>query len=294
MQNSRNIKEIRQRIRLLQELPPLPVMAQKILSLSNDDADIEELADLIEKDPCLAARLLGLANSAYFGWPGGVHTMYDAIYKVLGLKMVKSLAIGLILGGTFRADQCKNFSVNQYWFTAVATAIMTQNLLPYLSTDFRNNLDNIYLDGLLHHLGLPVLVHLFPQEMEQVFSMASACSDRPLNDCAREVLAIDTCQAGGWLARKWHLPDDIICVIDNHNNSGYRNDFWPIVLLVGYCARAAKDLFFGTQSTHNPAFLALLGICEEAAESQRRKAINDIEGISEMAALLSGTEPGNE
>ncbi|HKZ18279.1 MAG TPA: HDOD domain-containing protein [Geobacteraceae bacterium] len=293
MQDGRNIREIRQRIRLLQELPPLPVMAQKILSLSNDDTDIKELADTIEKDPCLSARLLGLANAAYFGWPGGVRTMYDAIYKVLGLKMVKSLAIGLILGGTFRADKCKNFSIQQYWFTAVATALMTQNLLPHISSEFRNNLDNIYLDGLLHNLGLPVLVHLFPLEMEQVFSLAGARSDRPVNECAKEVLAIDTCQAGGWLARKWHLPEDIICVIDHHKNCGYRNDFWPIVLLVGYCARSAKALFFGTRSGQEPEIPALLGICEEAAESQRRKAIRDIEGISEMAALLSGNGPGN-
>jgi HD-like signal output (HDOD) protein len=287
MQDNRNIKEIRQRIRLLQELPPLPVMAQKILSLSNEDADIQELADTIEKDPCLSARLLGLANAAYFGWPGGVRTMYDAIYKVLGLKMVKSLAIGLILGGTFRADRCRNFSIDRYWFTAVATAIMTQNFLPHVSPEFRNNLDNIYLDGLLHNLGLPVLVHLFPQEMEEVFSMAIACSDRPINECAREVLAIDTCQAGGWLARKWHLPEDIICVIDHHSNSGYRKDFWPIVLLVGYCARNANALFFGTNAGHEPELLALLGISEEAAVRQRRKAITDMEGISEMAALLS-------
>jgi HD-like signal output (HDOD) protein len=293
MQENRNIKEIRQRIRLLQELPPLPVMAQKILSLSNEDADIQELADTIEKDPCLSARLLGLANAAYFGWPGGVRTMYDAIYKVLGLKMVKSLAIGLILGGTFRADRCKNFSIHQYWFTAVATAILTQNLLPRISSEFRDNLDNVYLDGLLHNLGLPVLVHLFPEEMEEVFSTARACSDRQLGECTREVLSIDICQAGGWLARKWHLPEDIVCVIDHHNNSGYRNGFWPIVLLVGYCARSANSLFFRKPFRHEPELLSLLGISQDLAERQRRKAIDDMEGISEMAALLSGNGSGN-
>jgi hypothetical protein len=52
-------------------------------------------------------------------------------------------------------------------------------------------------------------------------------------------------------------------------------------------------LFFGTRSGHELEILALLGIGEEAAESQRRKAIRDIEGISEMAALLSGNGPCN-
>lgn len=293
MEEGRSIREIRQRIRLLQELPPLPVMAQKILSLSNDEADIKELAESIEKDPNLSARILGLANAAYFGWPGGVRTMYDAIYKVLGLKMVKSLAIGLILGGTFKSDRCRNFSVQQYWFTALATALMTQNFLPHLSSHLKEDLENIYLDGLLHNIGLPVLVHLFPQEMEQVIAMAGERTEATLDECTRELLAIDICQAGGWLARKWHLPEDIVCVIDHHKDPSYRREFWPIVLLVGYCARHAKGLYSGERAIDDDEIKALLGIGAEAAESELQKAIRDIEQISEIAALFSSNGMAN-
>ncbi len=73
------ITEVRHKVLKLKGVPPMPVTAQKILSII-DNADISELAGVIEQDPCLAARLIGLANSAYFGWPGGVHTISDAIY----------------------------------------------------------------------------------------------------------------------------------------------------------------------------------------------------------------------
>ncbi len=282
-----DVKQIRQRIHLLKELPPLPVMAQKILSLSNDNADIAELAWTIEKDPCLSARILGLANAAYFGWPGGVRTMYDAIYKVLGLKMVKNLAVGLILGGLFKAEKCREFSVEQYWFISVATAIMAQNLLPCMSSEFKFNLENIYLDGLLHDLGLPVLVHLFPDEMKLILSGQPDQAGRSLGEKSMDVLGIDACRAGGLLARKWHLPDDIVCVIEHRDDFGYRGDYWPIVLLVGYCARQARALYSGDETGNEQGLIDLLGICEASLDKERRATISNMEGIREMALLFS-------
>ena len=287
-----DVKEIRQRIQHLKELPPLPIMAQKILSLT-DDADIKELAETIEKDPCLSARILGLANAAYFGWPGGVRTIYDAIYKVLGLKIVRSIAIGLILGGLFRAEKCTRFSVDRYWFTSVATAMMAQSLFTHMPADLRRNLGDIYLDGLLHKLGLPVLVHLFPEEMNRAFSRGDGHGEHSLNVKCRNVLGIDPCRAGGWLARRWHLPEDIVCVIENCGDYSYRKDYWAIVQLVGYCSRQAESLFKKDELLDERELLDTIGIGAVALESEKRKLFDKIEGISEMALLLSGNGSGN-
>jgi HD-like signal output (HDOD) protein len=285
--------KIRRRIQLLKELPPLPAMAQKILSLSNDDTDITELAAAIEKDPPLSARIIGLANSAYFAWPGGVCTIYDAVYKVLGIRMVKSLAIGLILGGVFRVGKNMEYPLRQYWFTAVATAILSQKLFPHVSAEIKDDIDNIYMDGLLHNLGFPVLAHLFPKEMEQVFSGETDRDVFPSDAHMGEVVGIEPCRAGGLLARKWHLPEDIVNVIEHHADPGYRDEYWPITLLVGYCARHAGLLFSGKGSANNPEFPAVLGINEAIVEKGKQMLVKNIEGIDEMALLLSGNGSGN-
>jgi len=280
-------KYIRQKIQLLKELPPLPVMAQKILSMSNDEADIQVLADTLEKDPCLSARIIGLANAAYFGWPGGVRTMYDAIYKVLGLKMVKNLAVGLILGGLFRPEKCGTFSVERYWFNAVATAIMAQNLFPHMPPALRLGLDNIYLDGLLHDIGLPALVHLFPEEMDRVFPRRNGQDGRSLGEISRDILGIAPSQAGGLLARKWHLPEDFVCVIEYHDDPGYEGEFWTIAHLVGCCARLAGS-FYGNRGFGDESGLTeRLGITEASLEKVKLAAIGNLEGIREMAMLFS-------
>ncbi len=282
-------KRIRQKIHLLKELPPLPIMAQKILSMSTEDADIAVFAATVEKDPCLSARILGLANAAYFGWPGGVRTMHDAIYKVLGLKMVKNLAVGLILGGLFRSDTCRGFSVERYWFNAVAVAIMAQKLFPHMKQELRRDLDSVYLDGLLHDLGLPVLVHLFPKEMGEVFSAQNERAGCSLNEACMDLLGIDPCRAGGLLARKWHLPEDVVCVIECREDSRYDGEFWPVALLVGYCVRLAGSLYVGEEFENESELLYRLGISEAALEKEKQAIYRNLEGIREMARLFSNS-----
>jgi HD-like signal output (HDOD) protein len=281
------VTEARRKILLLKELPPFPMVAQRILRISDDLVDVNELAGIIEQDPCLSARILGFANSAYFGWPGGVRTIRDAVYKVLGLKMLKNLALSLILGGMFRTEKCGNFKVEHYWFTVLTTGIMAQSLLPHISPDLGVEVDNIHLNGLLFNLGLPVLTHVFPREMSTVLAGKNTDPDGTLAERARNALGIDQYTAGGWLARKWHLPRDIVAVIEHHHDRGYRGEHWPIVLLVGYCARLAEGLFTGTAAADDRNVLQVLGMDEATADRERSALERQREVISDIAAIPS-------
>jgi HD-like signal output (HDOD) protein len=242
METSVNFADIRERILLLKEIPPMPLIAQKILCMS-PDTDVDELADLIGKAPSIVARILGMANSAYFGWPGGVRTLYDAIYKVLGLKLVKSLALGLALSSEFDVNKCRGFQPERYWFTAIVTAQMSQALFSSLHESLRCEIDNIHMGGLLHNLGLSVLCHVFPVELSRAFNRPAESEPIPTTCRIREAVGIDQMQAGSWLARKWHLPTDIVRIMEYHKSPDYRGDYWPLAFLVGYCERQSQLLF---------------------------------------------------
>jgi HD-like signal output (HDOD) protein len=267
----------------------MPLIAQKILCMSSD-ADMTELADTIEKAPDIAARLLGMANAAYFGWPGGVRTIYDAIYKVLGIKLVKSFVLGLAFSEVFDVRKCRQFRLDQYWFTAMVTAQLSQALLPNLDASLREEIDNVHLNGLLHNLGITVLAHLFPSELSQAFSLPFTEETPSVTDKIRTVLGMDHAQAGGWLARKWHLPRDIVCVMEHHKEADYRGDFWPIVLLVGYAERRALRLFTNGAVKREPEFEALLGIGEASLEKIQRSLDRQLEDLHAMATLMATGE----
>ena len=86
----------------LEHLPPLTPVATRLLAVTSDpDLAINELAAIIEQDPPLTARILGLANSAFFGQVNPIFKVEHAIIRVLGLNMVRSLALSIALtGGT--------------------------------------------------------------------------------------------------------------------------------------------------------------------------------------------------
>lgn len=287
MQMSAHAAKIRQQIMLLNEIPPLPMTAQRILSLDPED-DVRGLADIIEQSPEVAARLLGMANAAYFGWPGGVRTIHDAIYKVLGIKMVKSLVIGMALSEVFNIKRCRGFQPERYWFTAIVSAHLCQRLLPALPASLRDELDNIHMNGLLHNLGLVILAHLYPLQLSRALSPPFDSAESSTTERIRKELGIDQLQAGGWLARKWHLPRDIILVMEHHKDAGYRGDYWPIALLVGYCERQSQHLFEEGALHVEPGIDSLLGIDQDVLDRIRGSLGGQLEDLLAMASLMSG------
>ena len=148
----------------LHELPPLAPEAQALLAiLADEDSDLEDVARAIERVPALAARIIGLACSAYFGGKQA-RSVLDAIVRVLGLSLVRSLALGIVVGGHFDAHRCPAFSPEQYWSSALLTATLARSLAEAAVTEEPVMPDSAYLCGLVHNLGLLAMVHIAPGE----------------------------------------------------------------------------------------------------------------------------------
>ena len=120
---------MRQRLEETIEIPPLPATAQKIMKLrSNPDADIMELADLVETDPSLAAQVVSWASSPFYAAPGKIRSVEDAIGRVLGFDLVINLAVGLALGKTFTLPKDAPEGTTGYWEQAIYTAAVIEGL----------------------------------------------------------------------------------------------------------------------------------------------------------------------
>lgn len=115
-------ESIESNLEKLQDLPPLPNLAQLILNFSYDDTDIREFSNVIETNSTLTVKLLNLANSAYSGWPQEIRTVEEAIIKVLSLAQAKGLVIVSILKGLFKSDS-RLFNLERYWFNSITCGI---------------------------------------------------------------------------------------------------------------------------------------------------------------------------
>jgi len=188
-------------------LPPLSMTANRLLqAVSDDDIDLRELSGIIEQDPGLAARIVGLANSAYFSQPSPVYSVEEAIIRVLGLNMVKSLALGITVAGAFEVERCPAFDIAGYWYEALMAGQLLGSMVTVLPPAGRPDPNALYLAGLFHNLGILLLVHLVPDLYAGVLRQPAADPEALLAS-ERERLGVDHREAGAWLADKWHLPE---------------------------------------------------------------------------------------
>lgn len=279
--------EARLEVQKLNELPAMSLVAQQFLAAAADtNVEISHFAHIIERDPALLARIIGVANSAYFSCPEPVTTAEDAIFKVLGLQTTKSLVLGIILSGPFDASRCPDFRMNDFWLECIFTATLAQSMAPLINTADKPEASEAYLAGLLHKIGLLALVHLYPETMTKVIgARQQCCSLEELQQLEQDKLSVTHSEVGSWLARKWHLPLMIVDVMGNYLKPDYRGENWPLATLVGFCARwAAAAVHSGTDEDY-PCLseLEVLGVDIAHAGKMLGKVALKLEELRDLA-----------
>jgi HD-like signal output (HDOD) protein len=288
MQTARKAK---QQVLKLQHLPPLSTTATRLLGLlSVEDLALNKLAEVINQDPGLSARILGLANSAYFGQQNPVLKVEDAIIRVLGLNMVKSLAFSIALSGAFDFSNCRQFDIKHYWLESLSTAILSRHLSLKSTTPEPPDPDAVYLAGLLMKIGVLVLVHLFPEGYDKVLTQKRQQGEAmDILTLETEQLGINHRQAGAWLADRWHLPELVVSAIAQANESESSTNAKEVTL-VGAVSCWLSETEQHEEQQAIDCTSKLLGCCGLSAEAfavVKSNFINEEAEIKVIANMLA-------
>lgn len=193
-------------------LPPLPATAQEILTCFGDEfIDAEKVGSVVEGDPGICARLLGLANSAYFGLAEPVNDITEAISRVLGVDTVRSLVLAMAIQQSFRSKECAAFDVERFWMTALMAAECCKKIASADASADDAERDLAYSAGLCHNLGLMALVHIEPVRSCNVLKAHSE-KGRPhgLAILFNEEFETDHKMMTAELGRIWSLPAPMV------------------------------------------------------------------------------------
>ncbi len=215
---------LRQNIDLLQALPAMPKIAQDILSIKLvSDRDDEMLLKLIQKDPAISARIIGLANSPLFGTSRKILTAHDA-EAVLGIKRVKMVALSFAMISAVNRNQNGLLDVTQLWQHSMAVALAMDTLAKSMPQDIRPSDEEVYLAGLLHDIGFLVLEYLDPDSSNRLHARLASETARPVAEIENEMLEMDHCELGALLGEHWHLTSTIIAVLRHHHSDDIAPD----------------------------------------------------------------------
>jgi HD-like signal output (HDOD) protein len=236
-----NLHSVNLKVCTVKNLPELPVTSINIINaVNNPDIAIEELVTLISVSPVLTARLLGLANSAYFGHPNPINNLKTAIIRVLGLNFVKSLVLGILLNLALDTNKCPHFKSEKLWMNALVTAILSHKLCLSMR---HKDLDPsaCYTAGLLLNIGLIAAVHLFPEATDQALINVEQKSSSVAEELTH-FIGYNQYEIGGFLLEHWHLPKIYQIALKEFKNVDYSGSEAKFVAFLALCSQLTKKI----------------------------------------------------
>lgn len=201
-------------IKRIGTLPGPAGVAQDILRVANDEsATIHEIADVVQKDPVTASRLLMLVNSPLVGVPQRVAAIPMAI-ALLGVDAVKSAVVGFSLISQFRRGPCKEFDYDAFWSGSVATAAAARHVAHVCKHVAP---EEFLTCGLLCQIGRLALATVYPEEYADALTQADLEEAPQSIEVERELFGIDSNQLASEMMADWGLPAvfcDAVCLRD--------------------------------------------------------------------------------
>ncbi|MCG3113710.1 MAG: HDOD domain-containing protein [Candidatus Manganitrophus sp. SB1] len=201
-------EEIRRLIKETRSLPTLPGIITKMSALvENDKTSIQEIARLVSSDQILSAKVLKLVNSPFYGFPGRVSTVSNALI-LLGVNVVK----GLSLSASIFEMMEKN--VVGLWEHSLGTAVAASVIAKRIGAP---EAEEISTAALLHDIGKVIVKIKFEEDYKRFESLVQ---DKEISmfEAERELLGADHAEIGGWLAKSWYLPEKLIEPIAYHHD----------------------------------------------------------------------------
>ena len=263
-------------------IPPLPASAARLLTLATDpDVDIDRLVEVIEQDPPLVAKVLGIANSAFYSPRTPVLTVKEAIVRVLGLRMVANLSFGLAIGGGLDTSACPSFDLTRYWVLALGTADMAAGLARATTLTPKPDDAATYLVGLLHNVGELLLVHLRPGDMDRLLREDASQPGARVVELERQWFGTDHWAAGALLMRHWQLPAVVADTIEHFDNAADLADCSTMLHLV----RAARAWIEGAVTGRSDD-LHVSGVDDSYCEYRTTSFLENYVALKAPAASL--------
>jgi HD-like signal output (HDOD) protein len=191
------------------ELRPIGAVATRILQLTEGDRfSAHELATVISSDQALTAKMLRLANSAYYGFPRRITTVRDAVV-LLGFRAVRSATLASCVIDAVPGSTHINYQ--RFWHYSVSVGMLAE----VLGRAHRVHQDEAFTAGVLHNIGRLALDQHAPQALQDALLLART-HQASLHEAEQRLLGYSDAELGGALALHWNFPAPLAQAVGQH------------------------------------------------------------------------------
>ncbi|MGD8835075.1 MAG: HDOD domain-containing protein [Desulfobacteraceae bacterium] len=269
-------------LKRIKDLPPMPKVLLKARQVMDDPkSGFKEIAKIIETDQAIAAKILKVANSAYYGLSGMVNSIHQAAV-VLGYETLEQV-ITMVSSSSMLGKQLKGYRLNAgvLWRHSLAVAMASRIIAKKRAPSMEGDAFSV---GLIHDAGkLAIDLHIFNKNKEIDLFLKSV--EMNFRKAEHHILGFDHTEIAYDLCQKWKLPNTHAEAMRYHHtpeDSG-DNQLAHIVHVANYLAKQAD---FGT----GPAFdneplnqnsMEALQLKQEHLDEFTAEMIDSVEKITE-------------
>lgn len=195
------------------ELPSPPqIHAALQAALADKHKTTADIADIVASDPSLAARLLKLVNSPFFGVGRGIDSLPRAV-SLVGTEQLSLLATAMSVMTHFKDIPAELMDLPAFWRHSLSTGVLARMIAERAGL---RDKEYHFLGGLLHDVGRLVLFQAMP-ELSRKALLKAREKQIHLHQAEQDEIGYDHSTLGSVLFRKWELPPALRSTVLYHH-----------------------------------------------------------------------------
>jgi putative nucleotidyltransferase with HDIG domain len=197
----------------LRELPSLPrVFTELKLALERPSTTIEQVAQIVEQEVAVSAKILQLVNSAFFGLARDVTDLKTAV-SCLGMSVLHDLVITLEV---FRSLVPNEYVSEEYLEEFHRHAQLTARIAAKIAEDTHLS-PAVVLAALMHDVGKLVIAERTPVHFARSLAQAEQ-EGIPLFEVEEKLIHVSHAEVGAYLLSLWGLPYTVVEAVAHHHH----------------------------------------------------------------------------
>ncbi len=234
-----------------ERIPSLPAVVSRLNDIVRDpECSVSDITKVLSADEGMVARVLRIANSAFYALPGRIGSIPLAV-TILGITTLRSLVISTALADITRAISGSPEVAERLWDHGVDVAVWCRWIARKIGDV---DPEEAFTAGLLHDIGKGLVLRSLPSERERLRMRLLDTEDSSAVE--RDTLGFDHTELGGWAAARWRLPVALLRAVRWHHRPEGAAGEEPEIEKLVWVVHVANILAWGGDA--DPAELSAL------------------------------------